>query len=344
MEKARIGFIGAGGFSTGSIYPNICRLPFIDLVSICDIDEEKANRNARNFGARRVYTDRFEMLDKEELDGVFCIGPAPQQYELAPCVLERGIPVYVEKPSANTSAEAKELAEIGEANNTWGQVGFMKRFAAVYTQAKEIIAKEDFGELHMVKVKFGQGPYPQIWGIDSARRAMLIGQLCHIFDLVRFFGGNPQTVHAFYREATPTQFAYTVNVKFESGVIGLMDLNALDHKAGFRDIHERLELVGFESNICCEDMIKMSWQAPEDFLKSTPHTGRYVHSFDPSWTGINQMKKILGYEGEVEHFAKKCIGQAEGGPDLWDSYHSLKFGEAVYESAFEGGEVEVYGE
>jgi len=32
----------------------------------------------------------------------------------------------------------------------------------------------------------------------------------------------------------------------------------------------------------------------------------------------------------------------EGGPDLWDSYHSLKIGEAVYRAAEEGGMVEVY--
>ena len=116
-------------------------MPEIDLVAVCDIDEEKAQRNARNFGARRVYTDMNKMLDTEELDGVFTIGPAPQQYQLAPVVLSRGLPVYTEKPSANTSAEARELAELAEANNTWGQVGFMKRFADVYTIAKEIVAR-----------------------------------------------------------------------------------------------------------------------------------------------------------------------------------------------------------
>ena len=132
-RRARLAFIGCGGFATASIFPQIPLIPEIDLVAVCDIVEEKAQRNARNFGARRVYTDMHKMLDTEELDGVFTIGPAPQQYELAPVVLTRGLPVYTEKPSANTSAEAKELAELAEANGTWGQVGFMKRFADVYT-------------------------------------------------------------------------------------------------------------------------------------------------------------------------------------------------------------------
>lgn len=341
QRQAKLAFIGCGSFATASIFPNIPLVPQIDLVAVCDIDRGKAERNARNFGARRVYTDLEEMLDKEELDGVFTIGPAPQQYQLAPHVLKRGIPVYVEKPSAVTSAQARELAELAEAHGTWGQVGFMKRFADVYAMAKEIVGRPEFGPLHIVKCKFAQGPYPQIWGIDSAKRAMLIGQLCHIFDLVRYFGGDPKTVHAFYREVTPTQFAYAVNVAFESGAVGQLDLNSLACKQAFRDIVEELELVGFETHIVCEDMLKLRWQDREDFTKAAPRAGRYLHTFSPSWTGIARSAMTFGYWGEVQHFARRCLGEVEGGPDLWDSYWSLLFGEAVYESAQGGGVVSV---
>jgi len=340
-RKAKLAFIGCGGFATGSLYPNIHLVPEIDLVAVCDLDEAKAQRNARNFGARSVYTDLHAMLDKEELDGVFVIGPAPLQYELAPNVLKRGIPVYVEKPSANTSAEAKELAELAEANNTWGQVGFMKRFAHVYLMAKEIIGRPEFGPIHMVKAKFAQGPYPQIWGIDSAKRSMLIGQLCHIFDLIRFFGGDVKLVQAMYHEATATQFAYCVNLEFASGAVGQLDVNGLECKQGFRDIKEVLQVVGLETNVQCEDMMKLHWQDREDFTDAVPRAGRYVHSFDPTWTGISRTNITYGYKGEVEHFAKRCIGLVEGGPDLWDSYESLRIGEAIYDSSHEGGTVEI---
>ncbi len=339
--KARLAFIGAGGFATGSLYPNIHLVPQIDLVAVCDIVREKAERNARNFGARHVYTDLEEMLDKEELDGVFVIGPAPQQYELAPHVLRRGIPVYVEKPSANTAAEARELAEIAEANNTWGQCGFMKRFAYVYTIAKDIIARPEFGELNMVSCHFGQGPYPQIWGMDSARRSMLVGQLVHIFDLVRFFGGDVASVQAIYKEVTDTQFAYLVNVRYKSGAIGQLNLNGLETKTGFRDIIERLELVGLGSHVVCEDMLTVRWQAADDWTEVVPRTGRYLHTYEPAWTGIGWSKANFGYLGEVENFALRCIGERDSGPDLWDSYEALRIAEAIYESSQGGGLVEL---
>ena len=340
-RKARLAFIGAGGFATSALYPNIHKVPQIDLVAVCDLDEEKARRNARNFGAREVYTDADRMLDEQQPDGVFVIGPAPMQYEVAPVVLKRGIPVYVEKPSANTSAEAKELAELAEANGTWGQCGFMKRFAYVYRMAKEIMQREEFGDLNMVTIHFGQGPYPQIWGIDSARRAMLIGQLCHIFDLTRFLGGDVATVQALYREVTPTQFAYLVNLTFKSGAIGQLDLNGLETKTGFRDIREWVKLVGFESRIECDGMQSLKWQPRDDWMDFPEHTGPFTCNYDPAWTGISDSRANFGYLGEVRHFALRCLGEVDGGPDLWDSYESLRLGEAVYEATETGGVVKL---
>ena len=279
QRKAKLAFIGCGSFATASIFPNIHRIPEIDLVAVCDIDRTKAERNARNFGARRVYTDLEEMLDKEELDGVFVIGPAPQQYKLAPHVLRRGIPVYVEKPSANTAAEAKELAELADAHGVWGQVGFMKRFAGVYLMAKDIISRESFGPLHMVKMKFAQGPYPQIWGMDSPHRSMLVGQLCHVFDLVPVFrGGDVKTVQAMFHSVTPTQFAYLVNLRFASGAVGQLDLNGLECHQGFRDIIEILQLVGLGTHVMCEDMLYLKWQDREDFTDAAAYTGS-LHTF-----------------------------------------------------------------
>lgn len=340
-KQARLAFIGAGGFATSSIYPNIHKVPQIDLVAVCDLDRAKAERAARNFGAREVYTDAEKMLDEQQPDGVFVIGPAPMQYEVAPIVLRRGIPVYVEKPSANTSAQARELAELAEANGTWGQCGFMKRFCWVYRMAKDIMARDEFGPLNMVTIHFGQGPYPQIWGIDSARRAMLIGQLCHLFDLTRFLGGDVAAVSALYHEVTPTQFAYLVNLKFKSGAIGQLDLNGLETRTGFRDIREWVKIVGFESHVICDGMQRLTWLPRTDWSELIPQTGPYTYTYDPAWTGIRDTNGNFGYLGEVQHFALRCLGQVEGGPDLWDSMESLRIGEAIYDASESGEWVEL---
>lgn len=56
MEPLRVGFIGAGSFSTWAIYPALHLAP-IDLVAVCDTDEAKARDAASRFGGRgRWYT------------------------------------------------------------------------------------------------------------------------------------------------------------------------------------------------------------------------------------------------------------------------------------------------
>lgn len=341
--RAKVAVVGCGSFSTRFILPNFAFIPSADLMAVCDIVPERAESAARRFGARRHYTNIDEMLDGEELDGVFVIGPAPMHYELAPKILVRGIPVYVEKPPAAAASQARELAELADAHGTFGQVGFMKRFADVYRMAKEIVSRNEFGPLHIIRCKFAQGPYPSIWGIEPPCLAMLIGQLCHIFDLVRHFGGDVKYLHALYREVTPTQFAFLVNLEFASGVLGQLYLSSLDCRQGFRDICEVLELIGYETHVICEDMLKLRWQRQGDFTDATPHAGRYILAFSPTWTGIADSRRAFGYLGEVEHFVRRCLGETDGGPNLWDGYWSLRIAESVYESAVSGRTIELSG-
>ncbi len=332
QTQARLAFIGCGSFCTASILPGVARSEIIDIVAMCDIDRDRAEDRARRFGARRVYTDSEEMLDTEELDGVFVIGAAPQQYELAPQVMKRGIPVYVEKPSANTSAQAVELARIAEQHGTWGQVGFMKRFCEAYLMGQEIVNSEEFGDIATVSVKFAQGDYPQIWGIDSARRAFLIGQCVHIFDLARFFGGDIAAVSSLYTERTETQSAYMINVEFASGAIGQINITGLESSKAFSDIEERLEVAGDMQVLTINDMMCIDWKRRQDWLSEPVRRGRFSSRYAPALLTVVDGYTFHGYKGEAEHFARRCLGEVAEGPDLWDSARALAIGEAVYES------------
>ena len=86
--KAKIGFVGCGGFSTGNLYPVIHTIPEFDLVAVCDLKEDLAKKNARNFGARRWYTDLDKMLSEEKLDGVIIVGLPKMHYEVGKYCLD----------------------------------------------------------------------------------------------------------------------------------------------------------------------------------------------------------------------------------------------------------------
>ena len=130
------------------------------------------------------------------------------------------------------------------------------------------------------------------------------------------------------------------SVKYKSGAIGTFDWNTVSAK-NFRDIRETIEISGFETSLACRDMLYFDWMPHKDWSDVNPAYGRYQKSFQPAWAGIRNSDALFGYTDEVAHFALKCIGQAEGGPDLWDCYHALKIGEAVYDSAHSGKPVTI---
>jgi predicted dehydrogenase len=96
MSDPKIAIVGGGNLSTKRIYPNVAAAGG-QIVGVCDLDLEKAERNARRFGGR-AFTDLNVMLETLHPDGVIvCIGPEAHA-RIATQVLRLGYPVYTEKP------------------------------------------------------------------------------------------------------------------------------------------------------------------------------------------------------------------------------------------------------
>ena len=143
-EIVKVGFVGCGTHSTHNIYPML-KYSRCKLVAVCDADEGVARRNANLFGAGDAfYTNADKMLDEQELDGVFVVGPSPMHYEVGSKVLARGIPLFVEKPPAPTLAQAEEMVALARKNKTIFMVGFMKRHGLPVKKAREMIDAGSF--------------------------------------------------------------------------------------------------------------------------------------------------------------------------------------------------------
>ena len=69
-RRARIGSVGAGRHATGTLYPNIPRIPEAELVAVCDLDADKAEDAARRCGSADPFSDVATMLGRVAPDGV----------------------------------------------------------------------------------------------------------------------------------------------------------------------------------------------------------------------------------------------------------------------------------
>ena len=344
METMKLGFVGCGGHATSSLYPVIHLIPEIDLAAVCDLNEELAKRNARNFGARQWYTELDKMFSEEKLDGVAMSGPPQMHCEVGKKCLDAGLPIFVEKPSANSYKEALDLAEYAKAKGLFGAVGFMKRHSTCYRMAKAITEREEFGKINEIEVRFANGAYPDLnkfgWGlpVESPAYSFLVGQAVHIFDLIRFFCGDAAEIYASLNEVEKTgdsgNFGYAITVTFENGTVGVMNLNALQGP-GFQ-MSEYFLAAGYECWLEVKDMVSLDYYARTKPMPEFNPDGRaQVFSWKPEFTEFlgSKAEGMVGYKGELQNFARTILGKEKISADLFDGAKALQIAEAIWESS-----------
>jgi predicted dehydrogenase len=109
----------------------------------------------------------------------------------------------------------------------------------------------------------------------------------------------------------------------------------------FRDLDEKLELISMENIVTIHRMSHVNWRRPEDWDDTPTGSGWYSYDYDSRGMSVRSSHAANGYVGEVEHFALRCLGERDQGVsgDLMDSVKSLQIGEAIYESAMNGGKI-----
>jgi predicted dehydrogenase len=323
MSDLRLGIIGAGNLSSKRIYPCLHFLP-VQLAAVCDMEIEKAERNARKFGGQAVYTDHRKMLREAELDAVIvCVGP-DAHHTLAIEVMEAGLPVYTEKPPAVTAAAAHSVLETSRRTGQICMTGFKKRFAPAYVKAHQAIQSADFGAPSLLSIDYCSGHYSNEPG--NPRREFLLDFCVHIIDLSRFLFGEVGEVYA----RTQNRESYAVNLLFENGAIGTL---AMSCHRDWRVSTEKVELTGGPGQfISLNNSIQM-----------VRHAGATIMDWhDPSFSTAGGDSLIeTGFERELEEFVGAVREQRQPQSSIASSYRTMLLYEAIRLSAAEGRNVAI---
>ena len=104
-DKARIGIIGTGWWSTYTHIPGILANPAAELAAVCDRSPEALQRVVAAFGPIKTYQDVHDMLAAEKLDGAIVATNHATHYALTKACLEAGLHVMLEKPMVLHAAE-----------------------------------------------------------------------------------------------------------------------------------------------------------------------------------------------------------------------------------------------
>lgn len=187
----RIGLVGAGNFAKNMHIPNIQKLndKFV-IHAVMDREGYKAKTIALQSKAKYSTTAFNDMITDEEIDLIMICTRHETHADLAMQALNAGKHVFVEKPLATSLKELAPIetfysSEIKE--KPLLMVGFNRRFSPY---AREIKKHTD-RRINPLFIRYRMNAgflSPEHWVHSSGGR--IIGEACHIIDLMTFFTGS----------------------------------------------------------------------------------------------------------------------------------------------------------
>ena len=177
MKKIRAAVVGVGylGRFHAQKYASLADC---ELVGVVDADVEVARRVANEVGTQTL--DDFRQLFGK-VDAVSVATPTPSHADIASGLLLHGAHVLVEKPIAETVAQARQLVELARRQGRVLQVGHLERFNPTILAAEPMLTNSRFIECHRL------APFKER-GTDVN---VVLDLMIHDIDLVQMIVGSP---------------------------------------------------------------------------------------------------------------------------------------------------------
>jgi predicted dehydrogenase len=307
-------FIGAGGHSYRNIYPSLRYAP-VDLAAVCDVDGDRAAQYAQLFGAGRSYTDHREMLAAETPEVVFIVTAyhpdgRVQATDLAQDVLAAGAHVWMEKPTAASLAEVRDLEASSERHGRFVMTGLKKMFFPTIEKLKSIIDSPEFGRVSSIAVRYPQAlPPPERRGDLVAMQSFLD----HIYHPAAILLHLMGPVDRMSYEWEPANGAAAVSLRFKSGAIGSLHFAA--GQSGTSPL-ERVEVIGNRANAVVENGVRLTYYR-RAALPSYGRAASFIqddHEAPIVWEPECSLGQLynnnlfyLGYVPEILHFCDSVL-------------------------------------
>jgi predicted dehydrogenase len=141
----RIGVVGLGYWG-----PNIARnfdaIPGCELAWCCDSSAEARERMREQFPSVGLADDLDQLLDDPALDAVAIATPVPTHGELAVRVLQAGKHCFVEKPLAQSVADAERAVAAAHESERVLMVGHLLEYHPGVQKLKEVTDSGELGD------------------------------------------------------------------------------------------------------------------------------------------------------------------------------------------------------
>jgi predicted dehydrogenase len=153
VSKIRIGIVGCGEVTQIIHLPALRHLSdHFSIVALCDISPVVLAGVAEQCGTVKTYSDHRDLVRDPDVDAVLVANPHAYHAQVALAALESGKNVFLEKPMCLTLSEADDLAEAERRTGRTVQIGYMRRYAGAFLEARDLVRAEQ-GRIRFARIQ-----------------------------------------------------------------------------------------------------------------------------------------------------------------------------------------------
>ncbi|HEY6804254.1 MAG TPA: Gfo/Idh/MocA family oxidoreductase [Pyrinomonadaceae bacterium] len=254
MGKISFGLIGCGDIARKRVAPALRDLPNCELLAVNRAQAELVDSFAKEFGAKRWYTDWRELLQDKEIDAVYIATPVYLHAEQTIAAAEAGKHVLCEKPMALDVAECDRMIDACRTNNVKLGIAYYRHFYPVVRRIKEVLGSGEIGTPVVAQINAFEwfdpaADHPRAWLLkkDQSGGGPMFDFGCHRIEVLLDLFGKVSEVKStmtnafFKREVEDVGIA---TFQFEQGVCATL---TVAHSA--REPQDTLDVFGSKGSL-----------------------------------------------------------------------------------------------
>jgi len=350
VSKLRIGVVGAGNISKYHLKAYAAH-DETELVAIADINADRAQSVADEWGARRSYGDAAELFADPDVDAVSICTWNDSHAQLAIQAVEAGKHVLLEKPMSTSHAEADRLGTVAAASDRIVQMGFVRRHSANCQVLKSYVDAGDLGDIYYARAScIRRMGNPGGWFADKARSGggPLIDIGVHVIDLAWYLMGSPKV-------ATISGNSYD-HLGNRANITTFPRYTVSDYDPTKNDVEDMVNaVIRFDNGASLIADASFSLHATEDRLGVSVHGTKGGADLEPLQIATEQHGSMVNIEpqlrsnnfefgpafaNEISHFVDACKGRSESIAPAWHGVEIMKILDGIYASAEQGRELQ----
>lgn len=220
--------IGCGFFATNHLHAWQEQDP-VEIVALCDTNEEKAKKMATAFGIDRVYTDARQLFNQEPLDFVDIVTTVESHRDLveAACLSSARL-IVCQKPFASSLQDAEAMVACADQSGKMLAVHENFRYQRAFQEMHQRVAAGEIGKINFAQIRFRthydvyrNQPY-----LALEKRFLIMDIGLHLFDLVRHLVGDVAQLTCTTQRLNPDiqgEDAFTCLLHHKTGAVSMVD-------------------------------------------------------------------------------------------------------------------------